>query len=86
MSYFAASYTGAMHDNVQGTVFAQTPLLHDIYAIQQIYGTNLTTRAGDTVYGFNSTADRDVFDFDLNPFPVIAIWDGGGVDTLDLSG
>lgn len=86
MSYFAASYTGALHENVQGTVFAQTPLLHDIYAIQQIYGSNLTTRAGDTVYGYNSTADRDVFDFELNPFPVIAIWDGGGIDTLDLSG
>jgi Ca2+-binding RTX toxin-like protein len=86
MSYFAAAYTGALHETVQGTVFAQTPLLHDIYAIQQIYGTNLTTREGDTVYGFNSTADRDVFDFTKNSFPVIAIWDGGGIDTLDLSG
>jgi Ca2+-binding RTX toxin-like protein len=86
MSYFPASYTGAFHETVQGVVYAQTPLLHDIYAIQQIYGTNLNTRAGDTVYGFNSTADRGVFDFDLNLFPVIAIWDGGGVDTLDLSG
>jgi serralysin len=85
MSYFAAAYTGALHENVSGPVFAQTPLLHDIYAIQQIYGTNLSTREGDTVYGFNSTADRDVFNFDLNPFPVIAIWDGGGIDTLDLS-
>jgi Ca2+-binding RTX toxin-like protein len=86
MSYFAAEYTGALHETAQGVVYAQTPLLHDIYAIQQIYGTNLNTRAGDTVYGFNSTADRDVFDFDLNLFPVIAIWDGGGIDTLDLSG
>ena len=69
MSYFAAEYTGALHETVQGIVYAQTPLLHDIYAIQQIYGTNLTTRAGDTVYGYNSTADRDVFDFDLNSVP-----------------
>ena len=86
MSYFAAEYTGADH-YVDGVLEnASSPLLHDIYAIQQIYGTNLSTRAGDTVYGFNSTADRDVFDFELNPLPVIAIWDGGGVDTLDLSG
>ncbi len=81
MSYFDEISTGAQH---YGS--ASTPLLHDIYAIQEIYGTNLSTRAGDTVYGFNSTADRDVFDFTKNTNPVIAIWDGGGIDTLDLSG
>jgi Ca2+-binding RTX toxin-like protein len=82
MSYFSASYTGADH----GSELPATPLLHDIYAIQAIYGTNLKTREGDTVYGYNSTAGRDAFDFTLNSSPVIAIWDGGGIDTLDLSG
>ena len=81
MSYFGAEYTGAHH-----TAYASTPLLHDIYAVQQIYGANMSTREGDTVYGFNSTADRDVFDFSINTSPVIAIWDAGGIDTLDLSG
>jgi serralysin len=81
MSYFGAVYTDAQH-----YAWASTPLLHDIYAIQQIYGANMSTREGDTVYGYNSTADRDVFDFTINTSPVIAIWDAGGIDTLDLSG
>ena len=81
MSYFSAAETGADH-----VALAATPLLHDIYAIQDIYGTNLTTRTGDTIYGYNSTADRAAFDFTVNLNPVIAIWDAGGIDTLDLSG
>ncbi len=85
MSYFNASYSGADHVN-GGTKFGATPLLHDIAAIQSIYGADMTTRAGDTVYGFNSTAGRDVFDFTINSTPVVAIWDGGGTDTLDFSG
>ena len=28
----------------------------DIYAVQQLYGANTSTRAGDTVYGFNGMA------------------------------
>ncbi|MCL6699816.1 M10 family metallopeptidase C-terminal domain-containing protein [Sphingomonas sp. NSE70-1] len=49
----------------------------------------MTTRTGDTTYGFNATADtagRDAFNFDLTPAPVMAIWDAGGNDTLDASG
>ena len=66
--------------------YASTPLLYDIYVIQWKYGANMTTRMGDTVYGFNSTAGHDVFDFNINVDPVIAIWDAGGTDTLDFSG
>ena len=49
----------------------------------------MTTRTGDTTYGFHATADtagRDAFNFDLTPAPVMAIWDAGGIDTLDASG
>jgi serralysin len=81
MSYFASSSTGAVRSS-----FAATPLAHDIAAIQSIYGANMTTRTGDTVYGFHSTAGRDAFDFTLNVQPVVAIWDAGGKDTLDFSG
>jgi serralysin len=81
MSYFASSSTGAVR-----TSFAATPMAHDIAAIQSIYGVNMTTRTGDTHYGFNSNADRAAFDFSLNTAPVIAIWDSGGIDTLDFSG
>ncbi len=85
MSYFNASYSGADHVN-GGTRFAASPLLHDIAAIQSIYGADTTTRTGDTVYGFNANAGRDAFDFNINNSPVIAIWDAGGTDTLDFSG
>lgn len=81
MSYFGSSNTGAVR-----TGFAATPLAHDIAAMQSLYGVNPETRTSDTVYGFNSTADRPAFDFTLNANPVVAIWDAGGIDTLDFSG
>ena len=64
----------------------QSPLLHDILTVQAKYGADLTTRADDTVYGFNSNANRDIFDFSANKFPFLAIYDAGGKDTIDLSG
>ena len=88
MSYWSPSETGARI--VDFTTFfygnAQTPMLHDILAIQEAYGADETTRADDTTYGFNSTAGREVFDFSLNSFPNVAIYDAGGTDTIDLSG
>ena len=98
MSYFNAEeyYTGIDRFGIkiptggdtyiQYYTFISTPLLYDIVAIQAKYGADYTTRATDTVYGFNSTAGRAAFDFTINRNPVIAIWDGGGIDTLDVSG
>jgi serralysin len=88
MSYFPGSETGARHFdfNISTTVYASTPLVHDIAAIQAIYGADMTTRTGDTTYGFNSNAGRDSYDFTKTPAPVMAIWDAGGIDTLDASG
>jgi serralysin len=81
MSYFASSSTGAVR-----TGFAATPLADDIAAMQSIYGPNMTTRTGDTTYGFHNNSGRAAFDFTLNHDPVVAIWDAGGHDTLDFSG
>lgn len=88
MSYFGAENTGAAPVNWANLtfVYAQTPLIHDIAVAQKVYGADMTTRSGDTVYGFNSTADRQVYDFTKNKLPWLPIWDGGGNDTLDLSG
>ncbi|GAA3997762.1 M10 family metallopeptidase C-terminal domain-containing protein [Sphingomonas humi] len=88
MSYWDGDVTGQFTRNwlTQQVAYAQTPMLHDVLTIQTMYGKDLTTRAGDTVYGFNSTADRLVFDFAKNPYPNVTIYDAGGVDTLDLSG
>ncbi|MGZ8295969.1 MAG: M10 family metallopeptidase C-terminal domain-containing protein [Allosphingosinicella sp.] len=88
MSYFEASSLGARHFDfhLSTTAYAGTPLIHDILAAQRIYGADMTTRTGDTTYGFNSNAGRDTFDFNLTPAPIGAIWDAGGIDTLDTSG
>ena len=88
MSYFDGAYTGQREVNWDTGYFAmaQTPAVHDILAVQNVYGADYSTRAGDTVYGFNSNADRAVFDFSTNTVPIVTIWDGGGKDTLDLSG
>lgn len=88
MSYFDAYETGAQHIDWANLRFgyAATPMVHDIVAIQKIYGADRTTRTGDTVYGFNSTANRAELDFTRNAAPVVAIYDAGGIDTLDFSG
>lgn len=88
MSYWDAYETGAQHIDwsLLNFSYAATPLVHDIAAIQRIYGADNTTRTGDTVYGFNSTANRAEYDFAQNKRPVVSIWDAGGNDTLDFSG
>jgi serralysin len=88
MSYFDASAIGAraFDFNISTTAYAGVPLIHDILAMQKIYGADMTTRTGDTVYGFNSNAGRDTFDFVKTPAPMGAIWDAGGIDTIDTSG
>lgn len=89
MSYFDADENGSGTDHRAADgywQYASTPLLHDILAMQAHYGADMTTRTEDTVYGFNTTANREAFDFSLNDAPIVAIWDAGGTDTLDLSG
>ena len=88
MSYWDPRETGATPLDVETGLLgnAQTPLLHDILTIQAKYGADPTTRAGDTTYGFNSNAGRDIYDFSSNQTPYLSIYDAGGEDTLDLSG
>jgi serralysin len=81
MSYFNESNTGA---NFAGG-YASVPLLDDIAAAQLEYGANMSTRTGDTVYGFHSTADRSWFDATAGRL-IFAVWDAGGNDTFDFSG
>ena len=82
MSYFNANNTGASW----GGKYAQTPMVYDIMAIQQMYGADYTTRAGDTIYGFNSNVGNSLYNFSQNTSPILTIWDGNGIDTIDLSG
>src|SRR6185436_4520288 len=87
MSYFQAAETGADHVDGSRIIYGATPLLHDIAAIQLLYGANMKTRPGDTTYGFNANADRESFHIDNSGEKVVfAVWDAGGKDTLDFSG
>lgn len=57
-----------------GAVRPSTPMLLDIQAIQYLYGANTGYHSGDDVYTFSP------------PSPVVqALWDAGGVNTLDFS-
>lgn len=69
-----------------------TPMSYDLLALQYIYGANTATRADDTTYTFTAAdafspgsgstgAPRAAFDRMKH-----SLWDGGGVDTIDLSG
>jgi serralysin len=93
MSYFNGATTGAdwVATGYSGTALhPQTPMLDDIAALQQIYGANTTTLAGNHVFGFNSSFAAgsvwDAYNFAVNAVPVVTLSDGGGNDTLDLSG
>jgi len=47
---------------------------YDIAALQYLYGTNSSTRAGNTVYSWS-----------VNQELLETMWDGGGVDTIDCA-
>lgn len=62
-------------------------MMHDIAAVQKMYGANLKTRNTDTVYGFNSNSGRDFLSLKSDKDKALfCVWDGGGNDTLDFSG
>jgi serralysin len=83
MSYFNEFNTGANF----GQIYSAAPLLDDIAAAQLEYGANMSTRTGDTVYGFNATADRPWFITNSSSTKLVfAVWDAGGNDTFDFSG
>jgi serralysin len=83
MSYWSESNTGA---DFQGS-YASAPLMDDIAAIQRFYGANMTTRTGDTTYGFNSNTGLDYYTATSASSPLIfSVWDAGGNDTFDFSG
>ena len=69
----------------------QTPMIVDIAAAQRLYGVaeDGPLSSGGQVFGFNSNIEGPlsaIFDFTVNQFPVLTIWDGGTGNTLDLSG
>lgn len=83
MSNWSEKYTNA---DFHGA-YPYTPLIDDIYAIQQLYGANMEARKEDTVYGFNSNTDKDYYSIKANDkVAIFSIWDADGNDSLDFSG
>ena len=85
MSYFSQdenTYVNATEAFVAG------PMIADIIAIQDLYGVPTDVRDGTTTYGFGSTAGSffDFSNYTQNNMVAFAIFDSGGVDTLDASG
>ncbi|HYN38108.1 MAG TPA: M10 family metallopeptidase C-terminal domain-containing protein, partial [Rhodospirillales bacterium] len=73
MSY--RSYVGQdVSAGYSNSFYPTTPGIFDIAALQYLYGTDTTTRAGDTVYRW--TPGAQLFE---------TIWDAGGIDTIDWS-
>ncbi len=70
---------------------AQSLMMYDIAALQHMYGANFDRNSGDTVYTWSPTTGT----LSINGVGqgastankvFITIWDGGGIDTYDLSG
>ena len=90
MSY--RSYLGGptSYYTIEAWGYPQSLMMLDIAAIQQIYGADFTTEAGDTTYGFDPTTGEMTVNGVSAGIPGAnrvfrTIWDGSGTDTIDLS-
>lgn len=86
MSYFSQSDNNYFQQLGFTNQFVLTPMNGDIVAMSTMYGLSTTTRTGNTIYGFGSTAGRAVFNASLYPAAAYTITDSGGTDTLNYSG
>ncbi|WP_200934709.1 M10 family metallopeptidase C-terminal domain-containing protein, partial [Rhizobium sp. Leaf341] len=82
MSYFSPSDNPYIHGTF---AYAITPQVADVVAIRSLYGTSNTTRTGDTVYGFGSTAGSQFDPLTVSRNAMFTIVDDGGIDTLNYS-
>ncbi|MGY8667169.1 M10 family metallopeptidase C-terminal domain-containing protein, partial [Bradyrhizobium sp. UFLA05-109] len=93
-SYVGASTTSGYTNEAYG--YPQTYMANDILALQTLYGANYTTQSGNTVYTWSPTTGQEFINGvgQLAPGGGVGgsanriyetIWDGGGVDTYDLS-
>ncbi|MCS3765307.1 CARDB domain-containing protein [Bradyrhizobium centrosematis] len=93
-SYVGASTTSGYTNEAYG--YSQTYMANDILALQTMYDANFNTQSGATVYTWNPTTGQEFINGvgQLAPGGGVGgsanriyetIWDGGGVDTYDLS-
>ena len=89
MTYTPAPFTNS---NFAGEKMnqPQTYMQYDLAALQYMYGANYTTNAGNSVYTWSQTTGEMSINGVGQGAPsgnkiFATIWDGGGIDTLDLS-
>ncbi|WP_305072137.1 M10 family metallopeptidase [Microvirga puerhi] len=86
------SYVGAAGQYVENETwgYAQSLMMDDIAALQHLYGANFSTHDENTVYRFDPVTGQTFINGKGQGIPGAdrifeTIWDGGGVDTYDLS-
>ncbi|CAN7314325.1 M10 family metallopeptidase [Bradyrhizobium sp. LjRoot220] len=86
------SYVGAAVNGYQNEAwsYAQSIMIADIAAIQQMYGANYNTNSSNTVYSWSATTGEQFINGAGQGAPggnkiFQTIWDGNGVDTYDFS-
>ena len=90
MSY--RSYAGAPINYIRFGLWGapQTYMMLDIAALQTLYGADYTANSGDTTYSWAPGSGNTLVNGALAITPganviFATIWDGGGIDTYDLS-
>jgi serralysin len=90
MSY--RSYAGAPIDYIHFDINSapQSYMMLDIAALQTLYGADYTVNSGNTTYAWTPGSGTTTVDGQIAIAPgtnkiFATIWDGGGVDTYDLS-
>lgn len=85
MSYFDQFENTYFQEQGFTRQFVATPLVSDLIAATNLYGTASTTRTGDTIYGVGNTSGRPSYEAYNTPLTVTIV-DHAGVDTLNYSG
>ncbi|WP_134724880.1 M10 family metallopeptidase [Paracoccus luteus] len=86
-SYVGGPTTGYTNEQFG---YAQTYMMYDIAALQYMYGADFTSNAGATVYKWDPGSGNTLINGSAAITPganriFMTIWDGGGIDTYDLS-
>ncbi|MGO8069770.1 M10 family metallopeptidase C-terminal domain-containing protein, partial [Rhizobium leguminosarum] len=95
LEYTIMTYHTYVGDSLSGYKYEhdgapQSFMMLDIAALQEMYGADYTTNGGDTVYKWNPNQGITYVDGVAAITPAAnrifaTIWDGGGIDTYDLS-
>jgi serralysin len=86
--YIGADFTTGYTNESGG--YAQSLMMYDIRAVQEMYGANFTSNASNTIYSFSTTTGEMFVNGVGQGAPTAnrifrTIWDGNGNDTYDFS-